>query len=339
MNISSIHIDLISRKQKLHEIAVLLKERFLGLDSIIDEVISLLTPWYIFPESQRRPTVINLWGLTGSGKTALVQSIVEFLDYRKFYTHMDMGEFESDSAKLKLERLRKSVDPEIQAHTAVHEAGHAVLAALTLRIIPSMVVSRTASDMEGFCIVNFPKGPMTKETLKKDIIISLGGYVAEKMIFGDEYTCSGVYDDIQEASALANKAIRKYAMGSDPIHLAVESQKENAFVHIEEYTAEAIDLIKECELEATLILQRNKLLLLKMAEYLTAHSKMEEQLIREYVEKYSTEEWINQTGFVKKENYYQFNKIVQEKLKEMHDTDVNLILEKISAAEEITSDK
>src|SRR5690606_10374516 len=50
------------------------------------------------PEAQIRPTVINLWGLTGSGKTALVQMIVELLDYRKLYSHIDMGEFESDSA-------------------------------------------------------------------------------------------------------------------------------------------------------------------------------------------------------------------------------------------------
>src|SRR5690606_10638062 len=50
------------------------------------------------PEAQIRPTVINMWGLTGSGKTALVQALVELLDYRKLYSHLDMGEFESDSA-------------------------------------------------------------------------------------------------------------------------------------------------------------------------------------------------------------------------------------------------
>src|SRR6187402_595456 len=98
MNSNTIHNDLIIKRQKLQEVSGLLKERFLGLDNVIDEVIALMTPWYIFPEAQRRPTVINLWGLTGSGKTALVQTIVELLDHRKLYTHLDMGEFESDSA-------------------------------------------------------------------------------------------------------------------------------------------------------------------------------------------------------------------------------------------------
>src|SRR5689334_7939836 len=104
--------------------------------------------------------------------------------------------------------------------------------------------------MEGFCMINFPKGPMTRESLKKDIIITLGGYVAEKMVFGEEFTSSGVYLDVEEASALANKAIRKYAMGSDPIHLAVESTlNEDAFYHSETYHAQAVSIIKACESE------------------------------------------------------------------------------------------
>ena len=100
--------------------------------------------------------------------------------------------------------------------------------------------------------------------------------MAEKIIFGVEHTSSGVFSDIEEASALANKAIRKYAMGNDPIHMAVEStQNEDAFFHSEKYSREADQLIKLCEAEALAILERNKLLLLKMAEYLTSNSRME----------------------------------------------------------------
>lgn len=98
METKILHTELILRKQTLEQLRCALKERFLGLDEIIDEVISLIMPWYLFPEAQLRPTVINLWGLTGSGKTALVQTIVDLLEYRKHYSHLDMGEFESDSA-------------------------------------------------------------------------------------------------------------------------------------------------------------------------------------------------------------------------------------------------
>lgn len=98
MEITIIHNELKEKKKKLEVITCQLKERFIGLDSIIDEVISLMMPWYLFPEAQLRPTVINLWGLTGSGKTALVQGIIELLEHGRLYTHIDMGEFESDSA-------------------------------------------------------------------------------------------------------------------------------------------------------------------------------------------------------------------------------------------------
>lgn len=94
----TLHSELLVRKQALEQAKHKLKERFLGLDETIDEVVSLAMLWYLFPESQLRPTVINLWGLTGSGKTALVQAIVELLDYKNLYSHVDMGEFESDSA-------------------------------------------------------------------------------------------------------------------------------------------------------------------------------------------------------------------------------------------------
>jgi len=94
-----------------------------------------------------------------------------------------------EKIELKIDSLRKTTNRNTQAYTAVHEAGHAVLAALTFRILPSLIVSKTAGDnCEGFCMVNLPEGATTNDTLRKDIIITLGGFVAEKMIFGEEHT-------------------------------------------------------------------------------------------------------------------------------------------------------
>ena len=89
---------IIQRKQKLNELKPLLAKEFVGLDAVIEEVLGLIAPWYLFPEAQLRPTIINMWGLTGSGKTALVTRIIELLDHKRLYVHIDMGEFESDSA-------------------------------------------------------------------------------------------------------------------------------------------------------------------------------------------------------------------------------------------------
>jgi hypothetical protein len=180
-------------------------------------------------------------------------------------------------------------------------------------------VSKTASDDgEGFCIINFPEGPMTKDTIRKDIVLTLGGYAAEKLIFGDEHTSSGVRHDIETASELANRAVRQYAMGSDPIHIAAaNSNNEDSFYHTEKYSQEAIRVIKSCMQEAESILQKNKLLLLKMGSYLTTHARMEEGMIGDYIKRYSTEQWVRTEGFITKDRYYNFHEVIEQQIQDI----------------------
>jgi hypothetical protein len=207
-------------RQELKRVASFVMLQFNWKITFDDSVVDVVYAEGVFPSQGTRPVFTTVKNLIESRISSLVVSVLEYqLDVSEiFWIYKDdtfiytitnkNGEVVStisEEAKLKLDNLRKSIEPEIQAHVAVHEAGHAILAALTLRIIPSVVVSRTASESEGFCLINFPKGPMTRESLKKDIAITLGGYVAEKMIFGEEFTSSGVYSDIEEASALANK--------------------------------------------------------------------------------------------------------------------------------------
>jgi cell division protease FtsH len=315
-------------RRELGRISVFVKEQF-GWDVHFDEtVVDVIYAEGVFPAQGTRPVLTTVKNLIESRIGSMAISILERgTTVTKIEWHFNNGCFAfvmhdehqevyrtTDEVKLKLENLRKSIDPELQAHIAVHEAGHAVLAALMFRMVPSMVVSRTASDAEGFCFVTFPKGPMTRDSLKKDIIVTLGGYVAERMIFGEEFTSSGVYADIQEASSLANRAITKYAMGSDPIHMAVESQDE-AFEVSERYTEESIHLIRLCEVEAEQTLTRNKLLLLKMSEYLTVNSRMDAPLIETFVKQYANEPWVK-NGLISKDQYYVFNTILQKQLKD-----------------------
>jgi cell division protease FtsH len=38
-----------------------LKKEFIGLDEIIDQIITAVTPWYVTPEVIQRPVVVSLW--------------------------------------------------------------------------------------------------------------------------------------------------------------------------------------------------------------------------------------------------------------------------------------
>jgi hypothetical protein len=152
------------------------------------------------------------------------------------------------------------------------------------------------------------------------------------MIFGEDMTSSGVHADIEEASRLANKAIRKYAMGSDPIYLAVESGlNEDAFFLSAEYATEAIRIIRSCEHEAEKILTKNKLLLLKMAEYLTVNSRMDGAMVEAYVRKYGQEEWIVKEGLIKRHEYYRFNSALQKHIANLENETFDSEIERIIA--------
>lgn len=68
-----------------------LKSKFVGLDDIVDEVIDLIRPWFIFPELQEKPVVCSLWGLTGTGKTDFLRVLSESIGFQDKYWHFDMG--------------------------------------------------------------------------------------------------------------------------------------------------------------------------------------------------------------------------------------------------------
>jgi cell division protease FtsH len=234
-----------------------------------------------------------------------------------------------EKIELTMAKQRAPADPNVQAHVAVHESGHAILAALLLRIVPSVVVSRSASaNSVGFCYVRFPKGMMTNDTLLKDISISLGGLAAEKIVFGEQFTSSGVGSDIAEASRLANNAIRRFGMGSDPIRLAaaMNAATQDYFGDTYSYEEESVRLVRDCMMVAEAILNRNKLLLLKMSEYLTRNSRMEMSVIEEFVTKYSTEDWVQESGFTQPEEYYEFDKVVESQLKELVEQQATSVL-------------
>lgn len=89
------------RKEALKNAVIELKKEFIGIDGIIDEVADAILPWWLFPQNQLRPLIINLWGMTGSGKTALIKRLTELLSYHNFLMRFDMGEFGSSSSFLK----------------------------------------------------------------------------------------------------------------------------------------------------------------------------------------------------------------------------------------------
>lgn len=316
---------------QLDRIQTFSKEQF-GLKLHFDESVhEILYAEGVFPTQGVRPVMTTVRNLVESYVSRLVCDLAEqnlsarsirwkYKKQKHVLTCLDRKGRKvwktSYEVRLKINPLRKSQNDDVQAHTAVHESGHAVLAALTLRILPDTVLTQTAdSGSQGFCQVRFPEGMRTKEILRKDIIISLGGLVAERMIFGPEQTSTGVVSDLESASELANQAIKDYGMGNDPTSVYVEDPGHyDSFFHAEEHSEQALAIIKECEAEAERILSRNKHLLLQMAQHLTQHSRMDQAQIGEMVRRYAVEPWVASDGFIEPKAYFNFKGRIQQQL-------------------------
>jgi len=96
---------------------------------------------------------------------------------------------------------------------AYHEAGHAIIASALPDADPVHKVSIIARGSAGGYTLKLPleerKLTSRKEFLD-DIAMSLGGYVAEKMIFGDVTT--GPSNDLQVSTKLARNMVTKWGM-------------------------------------------------------------------------------------------------------------------------------
>ncbi|MBD8347344.1 hypothetical protein [Dysgonomonas sp. HGC4] len=91
-NIEEYRKDLLEKKNLLDSAIVQLKSEFVGIDNVIDQIADAIGAWLFFPEMQEKPVIINLWGLTGIGKTSLVKRFSQLIDYNERYYRFDLGE-------------------------------------------------------------------------------------------------------------------------------------------------------------------------------------------------------------------------------------------------------
>ena len=84
-----------NKKLRLEKIKIELKHEFIGIDYIIDELVDYIQIWYLMPEILTRPIIVNLWGMTGVGKTDLIRKLVSKLDYQDRFVEVELSNGES----------------------------------------------------------------------------------------------------------------------------------------------------------------------------------------------------------------------------------------------------
>ena len=211
-------------------------EKEIGLKLTFDKSIKkCIYDEAVFPTHGTRPVFSTVHEIIKSKLPEIVkrineQNVGELIDYVNFsfknkntYVTGFHGNKEiikiSFKEKLRLKKLRESAKDEEQALCAVHESGHFVVYAALNDKMPEKLVSKTTeTGTGGFLMEDIDKSkniPSFIDVLN-NIKVSLGGYCAEKIVFGEEHLTSGACNDLERATVLATRAIREWGFGNHP---------------------------------------------------------------------------------------------------------------------------
>lgn len=181
------------------------------------------------------------------------------------------------------ERRSHILSVEEKELTAYHEAGHAIIASVLPHSDPVHKISIISRGRAAGYTLKLPiedKKMQSKNEFLDDIAVSLGGYVAEKMIYGDITT--GPSNDLQVATALARDMVTKYGMSDKLGPIALEGAGGRVLfgkgVEDREYSER---VSAEIDSEVSLIIHGA---LKKAEDILTAHRTLLDVLTKRLVE-------------------------------------------------------
>jgi cell division protease FtsH len=150
------------------------------------------------------------------------------------------------------EKKSRVISEEEKRITAYHEAGHAILFHLLPNVGPVHTISiiPTGRGAAGYTMPLPERDEMfnTKGKMLQNIIVSLGGRVAEELVIGDVTT--GASADIKQATQVAKAMVTKYGMSDRLGTVNYDSDDDEVFIgrdlaHTRAYGEEVATVIDE----------------------------------------------------------------------------------------------
>ncbi|MCR5042449.1 MAG: ATP-dependent zinc metalloprotease FtsH [Clostridia bacterium] len=229
-------------------------------------------------------------GFTGADLENLLNEAA-LLAARKGYRAVTQTEI--DEAVLKVimgpEKRSHKISDKDKHLTAVHESGHAVATFFLGGQDPVKEVSIIPRGLAGGYTLSVPEHDedyVTKKQMYDDIVILLGGRIAESLVLGDIST--GASNDIQRATSLARDMVTKYGMSDKLGPITFGSQNEEVFLgkdygtvrNYSENIASEIDeevnrIVSTCYAKCEELLKTNMNKLLELSGFLEQHEKID----------------------------------------------------------------
>lgn len=146
---------------------------------------------------------------------------------------MDNLEEAIDKVMAGPEKKSRMITDEEKENTAYHEVGHALLAKLLKNCDPLHKVSIIPRGMAlGITMVLPEKDHLTmkKSQILDTITMTLGGRVAEEIVYGKDSITTGASNDLEKVSAMARNMVTAYGMSEKMGNMAYGKNEQNIFL-------------------------------------------------------------------------------------------------------------
>lgn len=173
-------------------------------------------------------------GFTGADLQNLLNEAA-LLAARHDKTEINMPDLEEaiDKVMAGPEKKSRIISEEEKTNTAYHEVGHALLAKLLDNCDPLHKVSIIPRGMALGITLTLPEKDyltMKKSQLLDRITMTLGGRVAEEIIYGGESVTTGASNDLEKVSDIARKMVTSYGMSEKMGNLTYGKSEEHVFM-------------------------------------------------------------------------------------------------------------
>uniref|UniRef100_A0A8C4E833 ATP-dependent zinc metalloprotease YME1L1 n=1 Tax=Dicentrarchus labrax TaxID=13489 RepID=A0A8C4E833_DICLA len=124
-------------------------------------------------------------------------------------------EFAKDKILMGPERRSAEIDKKNKMITAYHESGHAIVAYYTKDAMPinkATIMPRGPSLGHVSMLPENDRWSETRSQLLAQMDVSMGGRVAEEIIFGQEYITTGASSDFDSATKIAKMMVTRFGM-------------------------------------------------------------------------------------------------------------------------------
>ena len=207
---------------------------------------------------------------------------------RKFIKNEDVN-YAFVKVGIGVEKRSKIISEKEKKITAYHESGHAILFHVLPDVGPvhSVSIIPTGMGAAGYTMPLPEKDEMfnTRGKMLQNIIVCLGGRVAEELVFDDITT--GASQDIRQATQTARDMVTKYGFSSKLGLINYDTDNDEVFIgrdlaHTRPYgeniagqiDAEVKNIIDECYSRAKTIISENRDILDKSASLLLEKEKI-----------------------------------------------------------------